>query len=88
MTYDNLIEQEHQRLIDALPASFNASQRALVEDAFSLAAQAHSKQTRKSGLPYILHPLAVALIVVKDMRQHDAAVVAAALLHDVVEDTE
>ena len=40
MTYDNLIEQEHQRLIDALPASFNASQRALVEDAFSLAAQA------------------------------------------------
>lgn len=88
MTYDNLIEQEHQRLIDALPASFNASQRALVEDAFSLAAQAHSKQTRKSGLPYILHPMAVALIVVKDMRQHDAAVVAAALLHDVVEDTE
>ncbi|MGN1211027.1 MAG: HD domain-containing protein, partial [Candidatus Cryptobacteroides sp.] len=88
MTYEEMICHAHDELIRALPSTFDPAQVALIEDAFALAKEAHASQTRKSGLPYILHPLAVALIVAKDMRQHDAAVIAAALLHDVVEDTE
>lgn len=87
MTYEKMISTAHDELINALPDGFDAARVALVEHAFSLAMEAHSGQTRKSGQPYILHPLAVALIVAKDMRQKDAAVIAAALLHDVVEDT-
>ena len=56
-----------------------------IRAAYALAEQAHEGQTRKSGEPYILHPLAVADIIV-DM-QLDTTSVMAALLHDVVEDT-
>ena len=61
---------------------------ALIKDAYALAEEAHRPQRRKSGLPYILHPLAVSLIVVDEMRQRDAAIICAALLHDLVEDTD
>lgn len=56
-----------------------------IRDAYDFAEQAHSGQTRKSGEPYILHPLAVADIVVN--MQMDTISIIAALLHDVVEDT-
>ncbi|GIO75524.1 GTP pyrophosphokinase [Paenibacillus dendritiformis] len=56
-----------------------------VREAYLFAEQAHSGQVRKSGEPYILHPLAVADIVVG--MQMDPTSVVAALLHDVVEDT-
>lgn len=85
--YEEMILQAHDALFAALPKEMSAQDRALVEDAFQLAKEAHAPQTRDSGLPYILHPLAVALVVVKEMRQKEAAIVAAALLHDVVEDT-
>ncbi|MBQ3950834.1 MAG: bifunctional (p)ppGpp synthetase/guanosine-3',5'-bis(diphosphate) 3'-pyrophosphohydrolase, partial [Bacteroidales bacterium] len=54
--------------------------------AFSLAKKAHEGTRRKSGEPYIFHPLAVALIAVKEVGLGPIAVVCA-LLHDVVEDT-
>ena len=57
-----------------------------IREAYLLAEEAHKGQVRKSGEPYILHPLAVAEIVV-DL-QMDATSVMAALLHDVVEDTK
>src|SRR6478609_3537655 len=57
-----------------------------VRDAFALANQAHTGVVRSSGEPYILHPLEVALLLA-DMRI-DADGIAAALLHDVVEDTD
>ena len=57
-----------------------------VKDAFVLANQAHTGVARSSGEPYILHPLEVALLLA-DMRI-DADGIAAALLHDVVEDTD
>jgi GTP pyrophosphokinase len=57
-----------------------------VRDAFELANQAHTGVARSSGEPYILHPLEVALLLA-DMRI-DADGIAAALLHDVVEDTD
>ncbi|MDP4095203.1 bifunctional (p)ppGpp synthetase/guanosine-3',5'-bis(diphosphate) 3'-pyrophosphohydrolase [Paenibacillus sp. P96] len=56
-----------------------------IREAYDFADQAHHGQTRKSGEPYILHPLAVADIVVN--MQMDTISIIAALLHDVVEDT-
>ncbi len=87
MTHEEMIAQAHDKLFAALPEEMNEKDKALIEDAFLLAKEAHAPQTRDSGLPYILHPLAVALVVVEEMRQKGAAIVAAALLHDVVEDT-
>lgn len=55
--------------------------------AFSLAKKSHSGVRRKSGEPYIFHPLAVALIAVQEVGLGPIAVICA-LLHDVVEDTE
>lgn len=84
----NLVEKTFEELYRSLPISFSDDERNLVKEAYLLAKEAHSEQTRESGVPYIMHPLAVALIVVNEMLQRGAAVVAAALLHDVVEDTD
>ncbi len=62
-------------------------ERALVRRAFRFALQQHQGARRKSGEPYILHPLAVAQILVREIGLRDAYAIAAALLHDVVEDT-
>jgi GTP pyrophosphokinase len=59
----------------------------LVSDAFKVALKAHEGTRRKSGEPYIFHPIAVAQIVVDEIGLGPTAI-AAALLHDVVEDTE
>lgn len=59
----------------------------LIKGAFILAATAHKDMRRKSGEPYIFHPIAVAQIVCDEINL-DAISIAAALLHDVVEDTE
>ena len=59
---------------------------ALVERAFEFSASAHKGQFRKSGEPYITHPLAVASIL--SQWRLDAEGLAAALLHDVMEDTK
>lgn len=77
MTLDTLLNQ--------LPKSYSQQDIALVRHAYELAASAHGDQKRKSGEPYIVHPLAVAGILA-DLRL-DAKTVAAALLHDVAEDT-
>ncbi|HLN61610.1 MAG TPA: bifunctional (p)ppGpp synthetase/guanosine-3',5'-bis(diphosphate) 3'-pyrophosphohydrolase [Symbiobacteriaceae bacterium] len=58
----------------------------LIETAYAFAEAAHEGQLRKSGEPYITHPLAVAEIVAE--MQLDVASIAAALLHDVIEDCE
>ncbi|MEZ5032535.1 MAG: HD domain-containing protein [Saprospiraceae bacterium] len=68
--------------------SFSSDER--IEDirnAYELAVEAHAKQRRKSGEPYILHPIAVARICAEEIGLGPTAVVAA-LLHDVVEDTD
>lgn len=58
-----------------------------IREAFEFANEAHKDQKRKSGAPYIIHPVAVALIVAKELEM-DANTVIAAFLHDVVEDTD
>ena len=57
-----------------------------IRAAFEFAAEAHKDQKRKSGEPYIIHPLAVAQIVAEELRL-DSESIEAALLHDVIEDT-
>ncbi len=74
-------ERALARLLEGRPAS----ERALVQDAFRIASAAHAGQQRRSGEPYITHPLAVAAILHELNLDHET--LAAALLHDVVEDT-
>ena len=90
MDYAQLIEETAAHLFETARHHGLGSEKdqALIRDAYALAEEAHRPQKRKSGVPYILHPLSVAIIIVEEMRQKDAAVVAAALLHDVVEDTD
>ena len=80
---------EPQDLLDALTAVREMRPDANVRKiryAYFLAEQAHKGQTRDSGLPYIVHPLAVARTLV-DLRMDDDSIVAA-LLHDVLEDCD
>src|SRR5947209_854469 len=76
-----------QPLVDLLQGSgMSGNDLALVTRAYSVAAEAHGSVTRKSGEPYITHPVAVATILAE--MQLDAETLAAALLHDVPEDTD
>ena len=88
--YTEMVQAAVEKLFNALRRNGMDNEQAvnLISGAYALAEEAHRPQKRKSGLPYILHPLAVALIVVEEMRQTDPAIVCAALLHDVVEDTD
>jgi GTP pyrophosphokinase len=73
-------------ILEHIPLSERAeSARALIERAYAVAEQAHTGQARRSGEPYIQHPLAVALLLVDIGMDPDT--IAAGLLHDVVEDT-
>ena len=62
--------------------------RGKIRKAFEYAANAHDGMRRKSGEPYILHPLAVARVLAEEMELSDHITIMCALLHDVVEDTE
>lgn len=86
-------EQEIQARFDELMEAcrqqkkLTRDERSQIVRAFQIAKKAHAGTRRKSGEPYIFHPLAVALIAVKEVGLGPIAVVCA-LLHDVVEDTE
>ena len=79
-------ELRFARLKQAAAAYCAEDDLALIEAAYRFAAEAHKDQTRKSGEPFIAHPIEVALILA-DLRM-DADTLCAALLHDTVEDTE
>ncbi|MBK7690514.1 MAG: bifunctional (p)ppGpp synthetase/guanosine-3',5'-bis(diphosphate) 3'-pyrophosphohydrolase [Bacteroidetes bacterium] len=82
-----LILREYRSLLRALKLRLKRGDKKLVRRAFEIAADAHQHMRRKSGEPYILHPLAVAKIVVEEMSLGVTSVICA-LLHDTVEDTE
>ncbi len=75
-----------ESLLAHLPADLSAADRDLIERAYRRAQKAHAKQKRRSGQPYIVHCVAVAQVIA-DMKL-DAVTIAAALLHDTVEDTD
>lgn len=83
---DKQIDEAYQNLLSALPSSIEAADRRDISKAYEMAREAHQNQRRKSGEPYILHPIEVARICVEEIGLGPTALVAA-LLHDVVEDT-
>ncbi len=81
-----LIQSAYRKLLRSIKTPLEPEDRRMIRQAYELAVQAHSEQRRKSGEPYILHPIAVARICSEEIGLGATAVVCA-LLHDVVEDT-
>ncbi|MBU86994.1 MAG: RelA/SpoT family protein [Flavobacteriaceae bacterium] len=84
---NKLIAKEYKELLKISYQSLNSNDRKLIRLAFNTSVDAHKHQRRKSGEPYVFHPIAVAKIVASKIGL-DATCIAAALLHDVIEDTE
>lgn len=84
---DLLIEQEFNALIDDYLKTNHRRKVEIITKAFLLAKEAHKGARRRSGEPYILHPIAVARIVCGEIGLGSTSI-CASLLHDVVEDTE
>jgi uncharacterized membrane protein YphA (DoxX/SURF4 family) len=82
-----LILREYRALLRALKTRIKRGDKTLLRRAFEMAVDAHMDMRRKSGEPYILHPIAVARIVVEEIGLGIRSTICA-LLHDVVEDTE
>ncbi len=82
-----VILKEYRGLLRSLKKSITPQEKKLIRRAFELAMESHKDMRRKSGEPYVLHPIAAARIVAEEMGL-DATSVICALLHDVVEDTE
>ncbi len=81
------IQRQFDDLLDHCLHCNSEEDRKLIEKAFNFASEAHRSMRRKSGEPYIVHPIAVAKIVNREIGLGVKSVVAA-LLHDVVEDTD
>jgi guanosine-3',5'-bis(diphosphate) 3'-pyrophosphohydrolase len=79
------IQEALDTLLETIAAHSPAANLDLVQRAACLAVEAHGTDMRKSGEPYVLHPIAVATILARI--QLDAETIAGALLHDVIEDT-
>lgn len=84
---DRLIESEFQSLLEGYLNSNHRKKVEIIERAFSFARKAHRGIRRRSGEPYILHPIAVAKIASQEIGLGSTSI-CAALLHDVVEDTD
>ncbi len=82
-----LILREYRALLRSLKPKLKAGDKEHVRDAFEMAADAHKTMRRKSGEPYILHPLAVSRICVEEIGLGVRSTICA-LLHDTVEDTD
>ena len=81
------IAKQYKELLRISYRDLSDEDKKLIRQAFDVAVDAHKEQRRKSGEAYIFHPIAVAKIVASEIGL-DATSIAAALLHDVVEDTE
>ena len=84
---NNAIAKEYKELLRISYQTLSAADKKLIRKAFDLAVEAHNGQRRKSGEAYVFHPIAVAKIVSSEIGL-DATSIAAALIHDVVEDNE
>ena len=86
--FEKLVRNKYRMLTRAVESrGGDKDDVALVRKAYKIAADAHKDVRRKSGEPYITHPLDVALIVTREIGLGPQSI-AAALLHDVVEDSD
>jgi GTP diphosphokinase / guanosine-3',5'-bis(diphosphate) 3'-diphosphatase len=83
----SLILREYRGLLRLLKTKIKPGDKALLRTAFEMAAEAHKTMRRKSGEPYILHPIAVAKICIEEIGLGVRSTICA-LLHDTVEDTD
>lgn len=84
---ERLIQDYYDDLMKACERKVSEDGKARIQKAFEFANNAHAGVKRKSGEPYIIHPLAVAKIVVEEIGLSATSIISA-LLHDVVEDTD
>lgn len=75
-----------EQFLKSIPHKFNKDQQALIGKALEFARKAHGEQKRKSGEPFVSHPISAAIILGQIFP--DAETIAATLLHDIPEDTE
>ena len=81
------IQKRYRALLKACKPTMEKGDKRLIRQAFELSVDAHKNMRRKSGEPYIYHPIAVAQIAAEEIGLGTTSIVCA-LLHDVVEDTE
>lgn len=81
------VSNRFKSLMRAMKDRVDSEDKKMISDAFNLAKDAHADVRRKSGEPYILHPIEVAMIVAREIGLGPISV-ASALIHDVVEDSE
>ncbi|MDE5750757.1 MAG: RelA/SpoT family protein, partial [Duncaniella sp.] len=86
-TEDQMVDRQFDELLEGYLASNHRKKTDIIRRAYDFAREAHRGVRRRSGEPYILHPIAVARIVSAEMGLGSTSI-CAALLHDVVEDTE
>ena len=79
-------EELYQTLIETIRKYRPATDLSQIEKAYKMAFQAHKDQKRRSGEPYIIHPVSVAIILAE--LELDKESIIAGILHDIVEDTE
>ncbi len=84
--YSEIIRMRAEHVFEVMEKRVSPQEMERIRDAFAIARDAHALQRRKTGEPYILHPIAVASIAAEEL-QLGANPVIAAFLHDVVEDT-
>ncbi len=86
-TGDEIPQADNWRVLQSYCADqFDAASAKKIEEAYAFAAKFHRNQRRRSGEPYINHPVEVALILARDLHMDEDSI-CAALLHDTVEDT-
>lgn len=78
-------ETLYQELLDTIKTYHPSTDFSMIEKAYRIAYEAHKEQRRKSGEPYIIHPLCVSIILAE--LELDKETIVAGLLHDVIEDT-
>ena len=79
-------DELYRELVESVKKYHPSDDLSLIEKAYHVASKAHGSQMRKSGEPYIIHPLCVAIILAE--LELDKESIAAGLLHDVIEDTD
>ena len=87
LTDEQMIQDGFNQLLDDYLKSNHRRKVERITKAFNFANQAHAGVKRRSGEPYIMHPIAVARVVCREMGLGSTSI-CSALLHDVVEDTE